>query len=79
MNSSIISSTVSMKALQRRIDIIANNMANLNTTDINGKATFSAHLTSVQHTARRLFVGRQKDAARIGSEDWGTEADRDAV
>ena len=41
MNTSLITSMVSMRALQQKLDIMADNMANLNTTCFKRKeATF---------------------------------------
>ncbi|WP_040952360.1 flagellar hook-basal body protein [Gorillibacterium massiliense] len=49
MNTSLITSMVSMRALQQKLDIMADNMANLNTTGFKRKeATFEDVLTNLK-------------------------------
>ncbi|ANA79807.1 fagellar hook-basal body protein [Paenibacillus vortex V453] len=59
MNNSMISAMVSMNALQQRLDVIADNMANVNTAGYKKKeASFDDVLTQVQ--------GHHKDFDRTG-------------
>lgn len=59
MNNSMISAMVSMNALQQRLDVIADNMANVNTAGYKKKgASFEDVLTQVQ--------GHHKDFDRTG-------------
>lgn len=59
MNNSMISAMVSMNALQQRLDVIADNMANVNTAGYKRKeASFEDVLTQVQ--------GHHKDFDRTG-------------
>jgi flagellar basal-body rod protein FlgG len=71
MNASMISSAVSMQALQKRIDIIANNVANLNTTGYKRQeAAFADVLTSVRQQHEEYLLQGRKTPLGL-TEDWG--------
>jgi len=55
MNNSMISAMVSMSGIQQRLDLLADNMANLNTVGFKRKeATFEDTLTRVQQQAKGM-------------------------
>ncbi len=71
MNNSMISSSVSMSALQKKLDLIADNMANLNTVGYKRKTSvFEDLLTSLQpHQEEFRQPGR---ATPLGyTQGWG--------
>ncbi|TVY09313.1 flagellar hook-basal body protein [Paenibacillus cremeus] len=73
MNHSMINSSVSMHALQQKLDLVANNIANVNTTGYKRKeASFQDVLTSIQQQPR----GFQKDGrmSPLGyNQGWGAK------
>ncbi|MDF2813921.1 MAG: flagellar hook-basal body protein, partial [Paenibacillus sp.] len=73
MNPSMINSLVSLKGLQQKLDIIANNMANINTTGFKRmEATFHDVLTTtMQQPATFQQVGR---VSPLGlTQGWGAK------
>jgi flagellar basal-body rod protein FlgG len=73
MNQSLISSMVTMQAVQQRLDIIANNMANVNTNGFKRKeATFEDILTNIKQQPK----GFQKEGrlSPLGlTQGWGAK------
>ncbi|WP_248929394.1 flagellar hook-basal body protein [Paenibacillus hamazuiensis] len=73
MNNSMINSSVSMRALQQKLDLTANNIANVNTTGYKRKeASFQDVLTSVKQQPR----GFQKEGrlSPLGyNQGWGAK------
>lgn len=59
MNHSMINAGVTMNSLQRRLDLIADNLANMNTTGYKRKdATFEDLLTSLKQQRNKTLPGR---------------------
>lgn len=73
MNHSMINSTVSMQGLQQKLDIIANNMANINTTGFKRKeATFHDVLTTTMRQPETFQqVGRMSPLGL--TQGWGAK------
>jgi flagellar basal-body rod protein FlgG len=72
LNNSMISAAVSMGAIQQKLDILADNIANLNTNGYKRKnAVFEDILTSVQpHEAEFMQPGRRSPLGF--TQGWGT-------
>lgn len=65
MNNSMISSAVSMAGIQQRLDLLADNIANINTVGYKGKgATFEDTLTSI--VKQEPGMGRSGRATPLG-------------
>lgn len=73
MNHSMINASVSMHALQQKMDLTANNIANVNTTGYKRKeASFQDVLTSVKQQPERFF--REGRMTPLGyNHGWGAK------
>lgn len=73
MNSSMINAMVSMNGIQQKLDILANNMANLNTTGFKRKeATFEDILTNIKQQPQSFE--REGRLSPLGfNQGWGAK------
>lgn len=73
MNHSMINSMVTMRALQQKLDVLANNMANLNTVGYKRKdATFEDIMTNMKSQPREFE--RQGRISPLGyNQGWGAK------
>ena len=76
MNTSMVTSAVSMSSLQRRLDIIANNIANINTVGYKRQeATFQDILTSRKQQPEGMQLAGRLTPPGL-TEAWGTRLAR---